>query len=182
MGLVYKDKARYFCQITGQEIGKASTGTPQVVIRFRVLEEYTSPTARVECAEQYECRAYLYLSDGAAERTVQDLKRLGFTGTSFRQLDLRQANAVDMAGLCADFYCKHEEFNGVMREKWSVALEPKEIEPLSDSDLRSLDTLFGKALRSGSPAAAPARRAPAPAQEPAARAEDIGITDDDVPF
>jgi hypothetical protein len=163
----------------------ASTGTPQFVLRFKVL-------ARLENGEEDPVRSYERLHFRAiTEKTidyfVEDLKTLGFVGigTSFRLLDPQTPGFHDFRGRVVEMCCRHgEDQNGNPREEWGVARSAGalELRPLPAARYRELDNLFGRALKSIAgganpkpPAAARAPEAPTPMGQP-------GITDDDVPF
>lgn len=78
-------------------------------------------------------------------------------------------------------WCSHKAgLDGEVREEWGVARAggSLEVKPLERKKVRELDNLFGKHLkgpRATDGTAMPATARPAPANE-------LGITDDDVPF
>jgi hypothetical protein len=172
-------EGRYLCEITDQGLSKASTGTVQIVLRFKVIEG-TQP--QHEVTQQYERTAYLSVTDRTMQYLVPKLHALGYTRDSLKFLNLTEPQCHDLRGQQADFYCKHEVGQqGGMREKWDVASQsesaPLELKPPDAKELRQLDMLFGKHLKeTGSkPAAKPQPVAVQPSG-------DWTPTDDEVPF
>jgi hypothetical protein len=139
---VFYDEGNYLGEITDQAIGAAGTGNPQLVLQFRVLSYANGDPV----AKQYERTMYRTITEKTLSFVQQDLDTLGFTGTSFRQLDPAFEGFHDLTGKQVEFYCTHEEnLKGEMREKWSIAHGPRPIkcDPLAESDYRRLDALFG---------------------------------------
>lgn len=175
-------KGRYVCEILNQGLGKAGTGNPQLVLQFKVLgtPDPKDPGAYIVDAHQYERTYYKTITEKTIDYLIEDLKALGVTIQSLRQLDPSTQGFVDLRGKVADFFCNHEppqDGNG-MREKWGVARMASEfkVEPLESTKMRELDALFGKQLKVAFGASAP------PAQRPQAAVAAMEITDDDVPF
>lgn len=134
----------YLGEVTQWALGKSSAkGTPQFALRFKVLNEIT-PEGPQEVTAQYERTTYLYFTDKTIERSLEDLKNLGFDGNSFSML-----NDHNFSGVHAEFICQHEEYNGDMREKWGLrgSSSPMEVTPLDAKEIRNLDMLFGKSLK-----------------------------------
>jgi hypothetical protein len=179
----YYEEGFYKVEITDQAMSVAGTGTPQFVLRFKVL-------ARLENGEEEPVRSYERLHFRAiTEKTidyfVEDLRTLGFAGTSFRLLDPQTPGFHDFRGRIVEMYCRHgEDQNGNPREEWGVARSAGalELRLLPAAKYRELDNLFGRALKSAGGGANPKPPAAARAPEPRAPAPQPGITDDDVPF
>jgi hypothetical protein len=171
----FYERGRYRCEVTGQGVCESQNSkTPQVLIRFRVLE-----TENGEAVQQYGRTIYLYLTEKAAERSVACLRALGYTPDSFRFLDKSQAQYHDLTGEKFTAWCDHETYKDELKEKWSIALDSEfEMAPADSQKLRELDSLFGKHLQSG---AAPAKRAPRP-QMVAAGVTGEGLEESDIPF
>lgn len=180
---VHFPQGRYLCTVVNQALSESSKkGTPQIVIRFRVLEHENGDQVQ----NQYERTAYLYLTEKAAERTIAILKKLGYTRDSFRFLDKAQPQYHDLAGVEFIGFCAYEkDLEGQDREKWGIDSGESEFEakPLESKKLREIDNLFGKALKAGVKAAT----ATMPARTAANHIPDDippsgPMTDDDVPF
>ena len=166
----FYDEGRYTCEITEQAMIKASTGTPQFVLKFRVLR--LADGGKV--SHQYERSAYRAITEKTVEYLKRDLESLGFTGGSLKRLDPANTDHQSFAGVQWEFDCKHEAHyqTGQPQEKWGVAWNSSggaiEGEPLDQASYRKLDALFGV----NTPTRAPAQKA-ASTQE---------ITDEDIPF
>jgi hypothetical protein len=178
------DEGRYVVQIVDQALGEAQTGTPQFILKFTVLER-VHDDGDTEAVRNYDRTYYKAITERTIEYLSQDLKNLGFTGTSFRDLDPSSPTFCNLVGRRVEMYCSHEARNGETQEKWGVAFAKRESKPIEakkidSAKLRALDNLFGKHLKAGPrPAPAPAPAAlPAPANGYVPQA----ITDDDVPF
>jgi hypothetical protein len=163
----------YRCQILDHGLTKASTGTIQVAIKFRVIES-VQPAGDVEA--HYERTAFLPATDRTMEYLVPKLEALGYTRDSLKYLNLSEPNCHDMRGSDADFFCKHEnDRNGELREKWDVATggsgKPLELKPPDSREVRTLDMLFGKARKDSG----------APKQRTASAPPAAGTTDEEAP-
>lgn len=173
MSSAYYAKGRYICEVTNQALGEAGTGTPQIVIRFRVLRFENGDDVN----EQYERSAYLYLTEKTVDRTVAVLKSLGFSKDGFRYIDKSQPGYQDLSGQEFTGFCNHEANDkGDTKEKWGIAIDSDgtfEVKPLESKKLREIDMLFGKALKGNAP------KGPVPVVTQAQAGEvDLG----DVPF
>jgi hypothetical protein len=182
----FYEEGRYLCEITQQAMGKsAQKGTPQFVLRFKVLECLT-PQLPVT---QYERTCNLYITEKTIEHFISKLESIGFTGDSLNQLDPRSAKYHNFVGCEAEMYCKHEQGqDGNMYEKWDIAradFESKPIDvPLLDpKELRQLDMLFGKQLKGNRAQPAPTRSAAGSSANAAPpNSSGFEVSDDDVPF
>jgi hypothetical protein len=182
---VFYEQGRYACEIVQQAMTKASTGTPQFVLRFRVIEFSNGEPV----PQQYERTSYRAITEKTMPYVQRDLDVLGFTGDSLRQLDPSNPNYQNFVGQTVEFNCNHEkDQNGDLRERWGVAWNApsKEIEgdPLESSQYRQLDALFNRNRSKSTSSAQPKQQANQPAQQPVPRqsSEDLGITDEDIPF
>jgi hypothetical protein len=194
---IFYQPGRYRCEILDQALSEAKTGTPQLVLKIKVLElENGSPLDA-----QYEREIYRSITENTMPYFLQDLKTLGYTRDSFRYLDPNVPNYHNFAGQEMIARCTHEEGSGGMRERWNVALMggggtgKLEVErPLDSAAIRKLDNLFGKQLRSelgggksqavAAPKAQPRRATPISEPPPHAPTTEIagGVDLDDVPF
>jgi hypothetical protein len=195
----YYDVGAYVGEVINQGLGESKTGTPFFYLKVKVLGTPDNE-GYVPAAQQYDRTVYFYLSEKSMENTVENLKALGFNGSSLAQLDPDHAKAVSFIGNQVDLYCQHEEYNGDWKEKWNLSrvLAVQTIEP---KKLRQLDALFGKSLKAVPATSSPTAAAPKPAatktrpngakdygfdkstdDEPQDDPSDPGITDADIPF
>ncbi len=185
----YYDIGLYVGVVQSQAVTKASTGTPQFTMRVKILG-YPEGNTYVPVDKQYERTIYMAITEKTVPFVTETLKAMDYKGSSFSQLDPGHPNHVSFVGEQVTLWCGHKpDAQGNLRESWMVS-KPREIEALPDRELRKLDALFGKALKSTSPAkvATPARN---DADDGFIRDEDIPsnmledgleITDDDIPF
>jgi hypothetical protein len=175
----YYEEGVYRCEVVSQGLGESSTGTPQFVIRVKVLSELSG--GEEVPVNSYERTSYLYLSEKAIESSIKRLKVMGFAGTSFRQLDPNAQGFHDFSGTIIEMVCKHETYDGKDTEKWGVRIsesKPLEIKAMDQKKLRDLDNLFGKQLKEGSAIQPPRRTQNQSSPPPFAE----GVSDDDMPF
>lgn len=200
----YYERGVYRCEIIDQGLTTASTGTPQIFFKIRVLEG-VHPEGPVN--GQYERYCFLPITEKTVEYLVPKLEALGYTGDGLDFLDLNNPRAHDMRGQESNFFCKHESKDGgVLQEKWDVATgggggaKDIEVRAVNQAEIRKLNALFGRAKKqAGGPTSAPAQRsAPRPvaanssAKQTSSRSAvateeppdfpDTGVSDDDIQF
>jgi hypothetical protein len=173
----YYPVGRYVGRVVRQELGSsAKKGTPQFAVTFQIIDALDQFGTSVGVHEQYERTVYIYFSKNqqAMEISAEALKTLGYHGSRISELA-----DVDFTGNECELYCKHEEYEGEPRERWSINTPraPRESKPVDKSELRKLDALFGKAVKSSGtkPEAQPDSDLNRAMQEAAA-------ADDDSPF
>jgi hypothetical protein len=179
----YYEVGKYACRITSQAMGEAKTGTPQFILRFTVLARVYDDGEMERVNRQYERTAYRAITEKTIPYLIEDLKTLGFQGSSFRDLDPSSPNFFDLEGRDVEMWCGHEAgTDGENREKWGVARQggakkdAPQVKPVDAKKLRDLDNLFGKHLKELAPKP---QFKPVPVTQPVSQ---NGITDDDVPF
>jgi len=182
------DIGRYEVEITGQGFQKASTGTLQLVLQFKVVGKIdpSDPNSLVAVMPG-ERKFYKAITANTVDWVMDDLKAIGVEGfTSWAQLDptIAPEGFIDLTGKHIDMMCgTRNGQDGKSYEDWSIAREGgpgKPIEAADKKDVAALDRLFGKHLKKGPTPVAGGRRQPAaPAPQPVAAG---GITDHDVPF
>lgn len=163
-------------EVISQGLTKANTGTPQFILRVKILgipEGETYSTHRT----QYERSIYMALTEKTMQYVVPKLQQLGFTGQSISQLDPSHPHHQSFVGNQVDLWCAHEnDTKGGVREKWSISRPQSEMQitPLDSKQVRELDSLFGKALGKSAPSEV--------ATKSNSRDDSLEITDDDIPF
>lgn len=159
----FYEVGKYTCEITGQALTTAGTGTPQFMLQFKVLglTDLDDPTKYIRARAQYTRTFYRAITDKTIPYFIEDLQSLGYVHGSYRFLDPKTEGFQDFTGNYIDMWCAHEEGrDGDDREKWSIArttgptaAKKLEAKPLEASKVRELDNLFGKHLKgNGKPA------------------------------
>jgi hypothetical protein len=170
----FYEEGNYLGQVMSQAMTKAKTGTPQFVLRFKVLTYADGSSV----PRQYERTMYRSITDKTMEYVKQDLETLGFKGTSLRQLDPNQGDFQDLSGIEVELYCKHEEGqDGELREKWMLSRQSSkaiEGDPVDGGTYRQLDVLFGANARGATPRPV--------TQAIRSQPHSTEITDEDIPF
>ena len=148
----FYDEGRYTCRVVAQGIKPASTGKLMVVLTVQPQARLVRGPEGEEpdyCTQNYDRDIRLVVNEESEKQQEMMLKKLryaGFTGTSFKELNL----------VGADVECevKHREgtgeYAGKTFEDWDLCLPPmdrKPLEPLDTSTARKLDALFGKKLK-----------------------------------
>jgi hypothetical protein len=172
--------------VVDQGFNKAKTGNYQFLLCVKVLgtPDADNPENYIEAAQQYERTIYRPITEKSVEYVKDDLDKLGFTGTSFSQLDPSNPKAQLFTGQIIDCYCKHgKTLDNEPKEDWGLARKGgggnglKIEKPLEGKDFRELDMLFGKALKVAKPAPKSGPRPVAVGDGPAPI-----IDDDDIAF
>jgi hypothetical protein len=179
MASPYYQEGRYRGEIVAQALGQAGTGTPQLVIRFKVIEfEDGTPIDH-----QYERTIFRAITAKTMPYLLEDLKTLGYNRDSFRYLDPNENEHHSFIGQDFIAFCQHKrDLQDNLREQWGVAtagIGKLEVAPLESKKLRELDNLFGKQLRSE---LLNSVKPEAHHRATVAAAESEHITEDDVPF
>jgi hypothetical protein len=182
MAKPYYPVGRYACKVVGQALRESSTGNPQFVLRFTVKGRVdpADPSRFIPMPAQYERTHYRSIIEKTIPHFTRDLKALGFQGETFTELDPNTEGFHDFTGQEVDMWCAHTPgSDGQLREEWSVARggSSLKVKPLENKKVRELDNLFGKHLKG-----LKAETAAMPVAEQPAQANELGITDDDVPF
>lgn len=176
-------------ECVGQWLDAPQGKSPYFALKFNILARIVNNEEhRVEPGER---TVYLYLTDKAIEMASDVLAHLGYDKDNLRFLDPNKPDHYSFIGKRCDLWCKHEEYQGEMREKWSVSMPFSDPTPLDDKEMRRLDTLFGKAMKTRKPAGAAAPSPPKPelvgvseSQRNAApkSSPERAPTGDDIPF
>lgn len=178
----YYDAGRYRCEVTQQAMTKASTGTPQFVVKVQPVGRYISPQDMENIPNGFERMIFMALTEKSMPYVAKKLSALGFSGGSLRKLDPANDGFENFRGVAVDCICRHEpdRESGEPRERWDIAWERESGEisgdPLAAGDYRALDALFGAATKAnvGSKPAAKTKAVP--------NAHGAIIEDDSIPF
>jgi len=196
------DQGRYWGRCISQAIGESkakegeSQGSRFVALGFQVRGKVNAadPEGHLLACPAGERTVFLYLTEKSIERTIDELRSLGFDKDSFKFLLPETPGYVNLNGVECALQCRHETYQGKTKDKWSIAGGGgPNIKALDTAGVRQLDALYGKALKA-KPAAKPtngAKPPPEPAtpySEPAktleqATAEAAAIEQgDEIPF
>lgn len=165
----------YVGEVTAQALSKASTGTTQFVLRFKVLGTPTDDGGFFPDAHQYERTIYMAITEKTIGFVTEALEKLGYGAGTFGALDPSHPNHESFVGNQIDVYCKHQaDQSGELRERWQLSRGSAGIKvvPLEPKEVRELDALFGKNLKAKQKVSQPVPVA----------TDGTEITDDDIPF
>mgnify|MGYP001173740613 FL=1 len=129
------------CLVTGQGFLSSKTkGTPGFYLR---IQPYTDGPER---------DITWWLTDKTVEYVVRDLRKLGFNGRSFGELNPESGTHHSFVGDFITAECQYEKGeDGKDYERWQLPYEGREIKPLERSEQRRLNNLFDKFLKDGKP-------------------------------
>ena len=133
---------------------------------------------------------YLSLTDENGEphkysdKAIEVLQYLGFHGDpiDFGKLDPSQDGHYSFVGIDVECYCAVKtKDDGTLKEYWYINTPGGAIEPPAKADIRKLNSLFGKQLKTGG--APPPRTSKPPASTPAT-SMDMTVPEfgSDIPF
>lgn len=155
--MVHYEEGNYKAEITGQALVSNKKGNPelQLVIAPTTFE---APNGEQEPVRKtYPRTIYLTMTDATLGTesnpgwVFQTLQHLGFNRPSFSALDPADDNHQSFVGQTIEVSCKHDEYNGQNREKWSIyrtGATKTQGEPMEKKAIRQLDTKFSKLLKS----------------------------------
>lgn len=142
---VYYQTGLHSGECVGQFMDAPQGKSPYFALKFVIQKRIVNNEEHT--VDQQERTVYLYLTDKALEMTSEILAHLGYDKDSLRWLDPKRDGYFNFVGKKCDLWCKHEEYQGEVREKWSISMPFAEATPLDDKELRRLDALFGKAMK-----------------------------------
>lgn len=173
----YKDGGKYLCEVVQQGFTESKNkGTLGFFLRFKPLLEIdkNDPTVSYE-SPNYERTIEMWITENTIDNHIRVLRGLGFTGSSFRELDPDNPSHFSFVGNEIALLCRHQEYDGKVYDKFEFPYTGGGKTLPSDSKVASkLDNLFGRRLKSAAPTTRPA------VAEPVVAAADEG--DDSIPF
>ena len=198
---IYYSEGLFQMEVTEQRLGKTSNGNAQWIVRGKIMNRLHDDGSSEPVQANYDRTIYRVITEKTVPYIMEDLEGLGCPGlSSWKQLDQDSNGCFDLRGKWIEVVCKHGVYNGNEREEWGFNVNRTttlEFTPLDAQGMRSLDNLFGKALKgmktNGKPAEAPKakpagmvsspkQRKPAPAPVQAQDDDFAPVSDDDVPF
>jgi len=161
-------------EIRQHGIGKAKTGTTQIVWRVKILGLPDGEVSYAPHRQQYERTIYMAATEKTAAFVGETLEAIGYDGERVSQLDPTHPNHVSMIGKQVNLWCKHEDDQeGNPRERWqfSRGASTLELPQLSAKEVRELDSLFGRNKKAAAIESAPVQNI-----------HNQEIDDSDIPF
>lgn len=161
----------YEATVTGQAMTTTKNGHPQIEIVCSLkdfLDDNGNPLTRT---------VYMVLTDKTVKYVADDLERVfGYVPEKWSHLSPDSPSFVKLLGDVM-LYCKHDEYDGKLKEKWSFSDPTRGMRPApAPEQLMTLDAMFGAALAGKKKAP---KAAAAPKAEPATTAPK---GNDDIPF
>ena len=180
MSKPFYEEGRYKAVVSGQALGKSSTGNTQFVLTFEILGgiDPTQPDNLIRVG-QGQRSIFRSITEKTIDWFVDDLKFLGYNRSSFQPLDPSHANHHSFKGMEIEVECRHKTYQGEQREQWNLVTDGGglKLEPADSSDLRKLDSLWGKKL--GGSVSNDKKSAPAPQKANTATTE---AATEEIPF
>jgi hypothetical protein len=191
---------RYWGKITHQRVSETSTKKAQLVLTFAVLGKVnlSDPDGDLLACQDGERSVYRAITDATMEYIVADMDAIGWFGNKWSQFDENDRECVSVIGKELAFFCKHEDRNvkdeetgkwvasGELREVWSIAMQSAPVKSLDEKGMKSLDSMFGKALKGRKPkqetVPQPAKKSPAAMTKEELNAELAADGASDIPF
>lgn len=161
------EAGEYEASVVGQALTTTKNGQPQVEIVCS-LKDFTDDNGN-----QLTRTVYLPLTEKSAKYVADDLERVfGYVPEKWSHLSPDSPSFVKLLGDVM-LYCKHDEYQGAVKEKWSFSDPTRGMRPAPAPDqLMAMDALFGAALN-GKKKAPKAAAAPQAATATAAKSDDI---------
>lgn len=119
----------------------------EVIIEARIFPG--NDVQRVK--ERNQRTVYMYLTDATIEFVTEQLAHIGYDKSSLSFLDPDKEGFHDFEGKEIELRCGHGTYKNETQEKWSISVPREAAVPLDPKALRSLDALFGKAMRTKKP-------------------------------
>ncbi len=143
--MAYYNEGRYLVEVTGQGFGESDQKkTPFFFLEFE--PRYQMMNQGQVGVEPYTREVRLYLTDKALDGALARLRSLGWSGTSFSELE--PGGAFSFSGQEMGLICQHSQDGDKVYENWSVPLAGGGSKVESKSGIsKKLDNLFGRQLR-----------------------------------
>lgn len=148
--MAFYEPGRYVVQVVDQGFGNSKQKlTPYFCLTVRPVARVISADEQELVRDQYERYIMLYLTDKTVESVIARLRRLGWTGTSFSQLDPENDKYHSFTGAEVLATCEHEHMGDKTYERWRLPLGGgRTVHEAEQGITRKLDARFGKVLKS----------------------------------
>ncbi len=129
------------------QAGKNNDGNFQFRLTVRVEEKAIdddNPKAGfVDLEQPFTRTVFMTITPNTLGRVVDELKFIGFTSDNILNLDPENGpDPHDFSGTEVPLYCKHDEYNGKVTDKWNISRR-KEVKPITGDKAEQLVALFG---------------------------------------
>lgn len=144
------EEGLYVGKIIGQRVNESALRkTPFCALHIEVVGrvDLINPTEPPEKITPIRRTIELWITENTVERTIRDLKNIGWTGKSFAEFDEQVPNFVDVRGKKIFVSCRHEDTDASTRERWAITTAPA---PVNKDRLNELDSRFGSFLTDSS--------------------------------
>lgn len=162
--MAHYEPGTYVARIVGQRFGETPNGSPYIALE---IEPLRATGANTFPEQVYNREISLYMTEKAAQYSIEKLRMLGFNGTKFVQLDPEHPQHHSFAGQEVAVVCSLSDKG---YDQWDLAREGGGSQTReNDASVASkLDSLFGKDLATTMPASSETKRQPAKqSQKPA---------------
>lgn len=145
------DKGVYLATVQRQYMGQSKEkNTPYFALEV-IIEARVFPGNDVQRVDRNPRTVYMYLTDATIEFVTEQLAFIGYDNSSLAFLDPEKPGFHNFEGKEIELWCGHGTYKGETQEKWSISVPREPPAPLDPKALRSLDALFGKAMRTKKP-------------------------------
>src|SRR5688500_5972121 len=148
--MAFYQPGRYVVQVVDQGFGNSKQKlTPYFCLTVRPVARIITADEHAAISDSYERYIMLYLTDKTVDNVIARLRRLGWNGTSFSQLDPSNEKYHSFEGLEIMATCEHEQMGDKTYERWRLAMGAgPAVHEAEEGITRKLDARFGKVLKS----------------------------------
>lgn len=146
MPIQHYEKGTYKGTVTNQRFGETPNGSTYFALEFEPTE---ATGANTFPETVYKREVTFYLTEKAAKYSIENLRRIGWKGTSFQSLDPTIEGYESLEGTELHLFCDYSDKG---YEDWNLTAPGGGASKESKKGIASkLDKLFGKALKSSVP-------------------------------
>lgn len=155
MGIEF-EPGKYRGRLQQHSLTEAKTGTTQIAWVFEIIGQYIGGNLG-ECPLSGKLRTvFRALTEATAERAASEARSLGLQGSDWGALDPDSGDAFqNLAGAETDLFCKHDEYQGNVNEKWELVGGSFQFTKAGADKIRKLNAQFGGILKGAPVAGAP---------------------------
>lgn len=181
--MAYYEPGRYRCTVVNQGFGNSKQkATPYFYLTVKPFERVISSEIAERCAESYEREIMLYITDATLKYLVPKLREMGWQGNDWGDLDPLSGEHHSFSNEVVVASCDIEQVDDKVYEKWNLAGGRTFEHERDDNVVRTLNAMFGKALKGGS-ASNPKPKPPTKRETVPAEDEHGVLADDsEIPF